>query len=56
MQAESYKIRMVLLDVNVCIDLIVNRSSSRHLKKELFSVFHRYDIEPFVPAFSTCIP
>ena len=42
----------VLLDVNVCIDLIVNRSLPSETKKKLFAVFNQYDIHPFVPAFS----
>jgi predicted nucleic acid-binding protein len=46
------KIQRVLLDVNVCIDIIVNRSISTEAKKELFSIFIQYDIETYVPAFS----
>jgi len=33
------EIQSVLLDVNVCIDLIVKRSISTKIKKELFTVF-----------------
>jgi len=44
-------IHRVLLDVNVCIDLIVNRSVSPETKKKLFSVIIQHDIEPYVPAF-----
>lgn len=46
------KIKRVLLDVNVCIDIIVNRSLLPEIKKELFSVFLDYNIKPYVPAFS----
>jgi len=46
------KIEKVLLDVNVCIDIIVNRSISPETKKELFAVFIQHDIETYVPAFS----
>jgi predicted nucleic acid-binding protein len=46
------KIHQVLLDVNVCIDIIVNRSLSPETKKELFAVFIQNKIEVFVPAFS----
>jgi predicted nucleic acid-binding protein len=52
MLTESNKIRRVLLDVNVCIDIIVNRSLSPETKKELFAVFIQNEIEVFVPAFS----
>jgi|SRR6056297_287037 len=46
------KIEKVLLDVNVCIDIIVNRSLSPETKKELFAVFIQNKSEVFVPAFS----
>ena len=46
------KIQRVLLDVNVCIDIIVNRSISPETKKKLFAVFIQNEIEVFVPAFS----
>lgn len=46
------KIKRVLLDVNVCIDIIVNRSLSPETKKELFAVFIQNKSEVFVPAFS----
>jgi predicted nucleic acid-binding protein len=46
------KIKRVLLDVNVCIDIIVNRSLSPETKKELFAVFIQNKNEVFVPAFS----
>lgn len=46
------KIKRVLLDVNVCIDVIVNRSLPPETKKELFAVFIQNEIEVFVPAFS----
>jgi predicted nucleic acid-binding protein len=46
------KIKRVLLDVNVCIDIIVNRSLSPKTKKELFTVFIQNEIEVFIPAFS----
>ena len=46
------KIRRVLLDVNVCIDLIVNRSLSPDTKKEFFAVLLQNDIDTYVPAFS----
>jgi len=52
MAAGQVKIQKVLLDVNVCIDLIVNRSISPQTKKKLFAVFIQHDIEIFVPAFS----
>lgn len=42
----------VLLDVNVCIDIIVNRSLSPETKKELFAVFIQNKNEVLVPAFS----
>jgi predicted nucleic acid-binding protein len=46
------KIQRVLLDVNVCIDIIVNRSLSPETKKNLFAVFIQNEIEVFIPAFS----
>ncbi len=46
------KINRILLDVNVCIDIIVNRSLSPETKKELFAVFIQNEIEVFIPAFS----
>ncbi len=46
------KIERVLLDVNVCIDIIVNRSLSSENKKELFALFIQNEIEVFIPAFS----
>ncbi len=46
------KIIRVLLDVNVCIDIIVNRSLSPENKRELFAVFIQNKSEVFVPAFS----
>ena len=46
------KIRKVLLDVNVCIDIIVNRSLSPETKKELFAVFIQNEMDVFIPAFS----
>jgi len=46
------KIQRVLLDANVCIDIIVNRSLSPETKKELFAVFIQNEIEVFVPALS----
>jgi predicted nucleic acid-binding protein len=46
------KIKRVLLDVNVCIDIIVNRSLSPETKKELFAVLIQNKSEVFVPAFS----
>jgi predicted nucleic acid-binding protein len=52
MQAVPNKIERVLLDVNVCIDIIVNRSLSPETKKKLFAVFIQNEIEVFVPAFS----
>ncbi len=42
----------ILLDVNVCIDLIVNRAISPVIKKRLFEIFLTKQITPFVPAFS----
>lgn len=52
MEPAQTKIRRVLLDVNVCIDLIVNRSIPPETRKKLFSVFNQHGIQPFVPAFS----
>lgn len=52
MPAAPINIERVLLDVNVCIDIIVNRSLSPETKKELFAVFLQYGIETYVPAFS----
>jgi len=52
MPAAPNKIKRVLLDVNVCIDIIVNRSLSPETKKELFAVFIQNKSEVFVPAFS----
>ncbi len=46
------KIQRVLLNVNVCIDIIVNRSLSPETKKKLFAVFIQNEIEVFVPVFS----
>ena len=52
MSTAQDKIEKVLLDVNVCIDIIVNRSLSPETKKELFAVFIQNEIEVFVPALS----
>jgi predicted nucleic acid-binding protein len=52
MPSAQNKIHRVLLDVNVCIDIIVNRSLSPETKKQLFAVFMQNEIEVFVPAFS----
>lgn len=52
MPTEANKIQRVLLDVNVCIDLIVNRSISPEIKKKLFVVLLQNKIEPYVPALS----
>ena len=52
MPAVMNKIKRILLDVNVCIDIIVNRSLSPETKKELFAVFIQNENEVFVPAFS----
>ena len=52
MPAAPIKIQRVLLDVNVCIDIVVNRSLSAETKKKLFSVFIQNEIEVFGPAFS----
>ena len=52
MPTAQNKIQRVLLDVNVCIDIIVNRSLSPETKKKLFAVFIQNEIEVFVPAFS----
>lgn len=52
MKAAPFEIQQVLLDVNVCIDLIVNRSIPPYIKKKLFAVWHQNEITPFVPAFS----
>ncbi|MGV8137024.1 MAG: PIN domain-containing protein [Mangrovibacterium sp.] len=41
-----------MLDVNVCIDLIVNRSISPEIKKKLFAVLLENGIDAYVPAFS----
>jgi len=46
------EIQRVLLDVNVCIDLIVNRSISPETKKKLFAVLLQNNIDAYVPAFS----
>jgi predicted nucleic acid-binding protein len=46
------KINSVLLDVNVCIDLIVNRAISTHVKKHLFSTLRQHNIITYIPAFS----
>ena len=52
MPTAQNKIQRVLLDVNVCIDIIVNPSLSPETKKQLFAVFLQNEIEVFVPAFS----
>jgi predicted nucleic acid-binding protein len=45
-------VKRILLDVNVCIDLIVSRSLSADTKKKLFTVLLRHGIDVFVPACS----
>ncbi len=47
------KMQRVLFDVNVCIDLIVNRSISPEIKKKLFAVLLQNDIEAY---WSACSP
>lgn len=46
------EIQRVLLDVNICIDLIVNRMISPPIKKKLFTVLIQNNIDIFVPAMS----
>jgi predicted nucleic acid-binding protein len=46
------KVQRVLLDVNVCVDVIVNRSISPEIKKKLFAVLLQNEIDAYVPAFS----
>jgi len=46
------KISSVLLDVNVCIDLIVNRAISPGIKKNLFAILRQHNIITYIPAFS----
>lgn len=52
MVKEPNNITSVLLDVNICIDLIVNRSMITQTKKQLFSVFLKNGITVYIPAFS----
>ena len=52
MVKEPNNITSVLLDVNICIDLIVDRSMTSQTKKRLFSVFLKNDITVYIPAFS----
>lgn len=52
MKTAQNKIKHILLDVNVCVDFIVNRSLSPQEKKTFFMVLFNHDIVPFVPAFS----
>jgi predicted nucleic acid-binding protein len=40
------------LDVNVCIDLIVNRTISPEIKKNLFTIVFQNKIDIYVPACS----
>jgi len=42
----------ILLDTNVCIDLLVDRKLSVDQKKQLFSIFLRENIEVFIPSCS----
>ena len=53
MKNAHFNIQRILLDVNVCIDLIVNRAISPAIKKRLFEIFLTKHIDPFVPACST---
>ena len=52
MKNTHFNIQRILLDVNVCIDLIVNRAISPGIKKRLFEIFLTKQIDPFVPACS----
>jgi len=52
MPTAQLKVKSVLLDVNVCIDLIVNRNILPHIKKKLFAVLLEHNIDIYVPAFS----
>ena len=52
MQADRESTKRVLLDVNVCIDLITNRLISVETKKSLFHSFINQKTDVFVPAFS----
>jgi len=52
MNQENYNIHKVLLDVNVCVDLIANRLLASDIKRKLLSVFHHHDLTVCVPAFS----
>lgn len=52
MSNAPHEIKRVLLDVNVCIDLIVNRTIPPSTKKKLFAILFQNDIDVFIPAFS----
>ncbi len=52
MSTVENRIQRVLLDVNVCIDLIVNRSILPETKKSFFAVLLQNYIDAYVPAFS----
>lgn len=52
MPTAQIKINSVLLDVNVCIDLIVNRAILTQVKKSLFAILRQQNIITYIPAFS----
>jgi len=52
MKTAPSDIKRILLDVNVCVDLIVNRSISPQTKKSFFAIVIDHNIDIFIPAFS----
>ncbi len=52
MPTAPFKIKSLLLDVNVCIDLIVNRTIPPSTKKRFFAILFQNEIDIYIPAFS----
>ncbi len=46
------RVSKILLDTNICLDLLVNRNISVYQKKQLFSLFLKNKIEVYIPVCS----
>ena len=52
MKIGQKSISKVLLDVNVCIDVLTNRELTKDESKMLFAILQKNKIQVFIPAFS----
>ena len=52
MQQEQNRVQSILLDVNVCIDIITKRALAYSIKKQMFSMIIAQKIKTYIPACS----